>query len=213
VSDAVATVGTVRIFVYVDGFNLYYGIKRWSGAKWLDIRVLVQRLFPNDVVDHIRYFTASIKAQGDPGAPLRQDVYLRALANTGNITIHRSTFLVRSRWLPLDMPARWRVPVIVTEEKGSDVSLGAHMIRDAFLARFDMAVVITNDSDLRDPVTMLQEPPLGMPVWVLNPHPRKAAALSPSVHLDLKATDIRASQLPRRIRLANGRVITRPASW
>lgn len=65
----------MRIHAYVDGFNFYYGIKRWAGTKWLDIRALCERLFPDDQVVHIRYFTASIKAQGDPGGPLRQEVY------------------------------------------------------------------------------------------------------------------------------------------
>ncbi len=203
----------MRIFAYIDGFNLYYGIRRWQKSKWLDVRALCERLFPDDDVEHIRYFTASVKAQGDPGAPLRQEVYLRALASTRGLTIHRSTFLVRTRWLPLDMPDRWRVPVIVTEEKGSDVSLGAHMVRDAFVDGPELVVAFTNDSDLRDPIAMLQVPPLSLPVWVVNPHPRKAAALEPTVHLDLKKTDVLACQLPDQLRAPNGTTLTRPQSW
>ncbi|HEX3443950.1 MAG TPA: hypothetical protein VHS80_04480 [Chthoniobacterales bacterium] len=36
-----------------------------------------------------------------------------------------------------------------TEEKGSDVNLGVHLVRDAFKASFDEAAVLTNDTDLR----------------------------------------------------------------
>lgn len=103
--------------------------------------------------------------------------------------------------------------MIATEEKGSDVSLGAYLVHDAFRHDVDLAVVFTNDSDLRDPIAMLQEPPLSVPVWVVNPHPRKAAALSPTVHLDLKKADALVCQFPRQVRLPSGAAVTRPDAW
>ena len=39
-----------------------------------------------------------------------------------------------------------------TEEKGSDVNLASHLLRDAFSKKFEVAVLITNDSDLAEPV-------------------------------------------------------------
>lgn len=43
------------------------------------------------------------------------------------------------------------------DEKGSDVSLGVHWVRDAHMGRFDDAVVITNDSDLTEPLPIVQD--------------------------------------------------------
>jgi hypothetical protein len=37
-----------------------------------------RRLLPNEEVRVIRYFTARVTGKVDPGAPLRQDIYLRA---------------------------------------------------------------------------------------------------------------------------------------
>ena len=199
--------------VYVDGFNLYYGIKRWPDSKWLDLGALCARLFPNDRINRIRYFTAHLKGQADESAPRRQQVYLRALAIDPRLSIHTGTFLVRRQWMPLAMPARRLVPVIRTEEKGSDVSLGAYLLFDACQGDYDMAVVKTNDSDLREPIAMVQGPPFELPVWVVNPHPRKAAALRPTTHLDLHRGDVIACQLPQTVRAANGKILTKPGGW
>ena len=44
------------------------------------------------------------------------------------------------------------VRVIKTEEKGSDVNLATHLLMDAFDDTFDVAVIVSNDSDLKEPI-------------------------------------------------------------
>src|SRR6266699_3050420 len=56
-----------------------------------------------------------------------------------------------------------RVWVEKTEEKGSDVNLASHLVRDAFRQQFEVAVLITNDSDLAEPVRIVSQE-LQMPV-------------------------------------------------
>lgn len=71
---------TMRTNIYVDGFNLYYGALRGTPYKWLDIRRMCELLLPNHTIARIKYFTARISARpDDPGQPLRQQTYLRAL--------------------------------------------------------------------------------------------------------------------------------------
>ena len=69
---------------YVDGFNLYYGLKSkgWQRYYWLDVRHLAENLLrPGQSLEAVRYFTARIRPQpNDPGKPARQDTYLQALA-------------------------------------------------------------------------------------------------------------------------------------
>jgi hypothetical protein len=50
-----------------------------------------------------------------------------------------------------------------TEEKGSDVNLASYLLIDGFRARYDIAVVISNDSDLKTPVEFVRGD-LGAPV-------------------------------------------------
>jgi hypothetical protein len=47
--------------------------------------------------------------------------------------------------------------VIKTEEKGSDVNLATHLLHDAQMGRFDVAVVISNDSDLLEPIKIVRQ--------------------------------------------------------
>jgi len=76
-------------YVYVDGFNLYYGALRRGPHRWLDLERLCQLLLARHTIGAIRYFTALVSARtGDPGQPVRQQLYLRALATSPKVSIH-----------------------------------------------------------------------------------------------------------------------------
>ena len=68
--------------------------------------------------------------------------------------------------------------VIKTEEKGLDVNLATHLLHDAHRGRFEVAVIVSNDSDLLEPIKIVREG-LGKKVGVLNPHKRPSRALLP----------------------------------
>jgi len=63
-------------------------------------------------------------------------------------------------------------------EKGSDVNLATHLLHDAHRGRFEVAVIVSNDSDLLEPIKIVREG-LGKKVGVLNPHKRPSRALLP----------------------------------
>jgi hypothetical protein len=102
-------------------------------------------------------------------------------------------------------------------EKGSDVNLASHLLVDGFRARYDLAVVISNDSDLKEPVRFVREE-LNAPVGVLNPHGNRSWALSPRVlpggsfYKPIRVAALAASQFPERMRDEHGE-IHRPAQW
>ena len=50
--------------------------------------------------------------------------------------------------MPLAGKPNQLVKVIKTEEKGSDVNMAAHLVNDGHRGRYEVAVLITNDSDL-----------------------------------------------------------------
>ena len=74
---------TRRVAVYVDGFNLYYGLrsKGWRRYYWLDLRRLSEQfLRAGQRLVLVRYFTAGVFAEPhDPDKPVRQNTYLEAL--------------------------------------------------------------------------------------------------------------------------------------
>lgn len=203
--------------VYVDAFNLYYGCLKGTPYRWLDLGALCRRLLPNDEIGSIRYFTATVSARPDnPGAPQRQQVYLRALATIPGLSIHYGHYLSHVTRMPLAHPrpggAR-TVEVVKTEEKGSDVNLATYLLLDAFKGECKVAVVISNDSDLKLPIEVAQAE-LGLCVGVVNPHPpaRRSRALQPTFFKQIRSSALAASQFPPMLRDARGE-IRKPAPW
>jgi len=47
------------------------------------------------------------------------------------------------------------VEILDTKEKGSDVNLATYLLMDGFKREYEMAVVISNDSDLVEPIKLV----------------------------------------------------------
>jgi hypothetical protein len=207
-----------KTWVYVDGFNLYYGAVKDTPYKWLNIQRLCELLLPNHSINRIKYFTARVSGRpDDPDKPTRQQIYFRALRTIPNLEIVYGSFLSHEVMMPLAQPpaegSRF-VRVIRTEEKGSDVNIATHLVHDAFRANFESAVLITNDSDLQEPVRIVQEE-LGLEVGVLNPHRQTASrvlARRASFIKQIRAGALRASQFPQVLRDKRGE-FRKPRSW
>jgi hypothetical protein len=201
--------------VYIDGFNLYYGALRRTPYKWLDLAQLTRLLLPSDIVKEIHYFTARVSSRPyDPTAAHDQGLYLRALKTIPNLHITYGTFLTHSvpMYLTGVSPAQ-KVWVDKTEEKGSDVNLASHLLRDAYMARFEVAVLVTNDSDLAEPVRIVASE-LGLPVGLLNPHPVHSKELRQFATFvkRIRQGDLASSQFP--ITLTDGKgTFSKPVGW
>lgn len=203
--------------VYVDGFNLFYGALRGSPYRWLDLGALCRVLLPNDDIQRIRYFTARVTSRpDDPGKSQRQDVYLRALRTVPGLTIHLGHYLTSTVRMPLASPPSTgprTVEVIKTEEKGSDVNLATYLMLDACRGDCEVAVVVTNDSDLKEPVAIVSGE-LGMTVGVINSHPpaKRSRALQPSFFKQLRPSAVVRCQFPDPVIGLHGK-IHKPAGW
>ena len=103
--------------------------------------------------------------------------------------------------------------VIKTEEKGSDVNLASHLLLDAFRKDCEAALVISNDSDLLEPIRIVRRE-FGMPVGVASPHARPSQVLlkEASFFRSIRAGALRSSQFPATLADAVGS-FTKPPSW
>jgi NYN domain len=188
-----------EVIVYVDGFNLYYGCLKRTPYKWLDLGALCKTMLPNDRVIAINYYTARISARpGNPSGPTDQQIYLRALRTVPNLSITYGHFLTHSVSMRLTgvTPSK-RVWVDKTEEKGSDVNLASHLVRDACKRGFQTAVIMTNDSDLAEPVRIVRHE-LNLPIGILNPHQQHSTELKRVATFlkRIRQSDLIASQFP-----------------
>ena len=208
-----------RAIVYVDGFNFYYGaLKGNSDLKWLDYRKLAGRLLRGHHVGAVRYFTARVQDRpDDPGLAQRQDVYIRALREHAGVDVHLGQFKHREKNLPLAREHRKgkikMARVGHTEEKGSDVSLGAHLVRDACHKNMEVALVLSNDSDLQTPVTMAEKE--GIVVITVNPHKQtqQPRRLLSGDKRTLSRKLLERCQLPDPVTTRAGKLIHKPKEW
>lgn len=114
----------MRVGVYVDGFNLYYGGRGMCGRstagwRWLDIRSLAAELiakhapWPGAPDLSITYCTARIRGASNPVGQREQDVYLRALARSGSVDrLSFGTYVERVATAPLATAGRNGKPVV-----------------------------------------------------------------------------------------------------
>jgi len=188
------------------------------------------------------FCTARIKGKGNPSAQQDQDVYLRAIKQAAAVdVVELGTYVERTAAAPLATPDRRGRPVLTTakwplvvkdssgadvpdawfmasvarrEEKGSDVNVATHLIKDVLTRAVDAAVVISNDSDLKLPI---QEAKQHVPVGLVNPtrnYPAGALNGSPSEGAgghwwyQLTATDFVSHQLAPQV----GK-LHRPLGW
>lgn len=105
------------------------------------------------------------------------------------------------------------VEVIKTKEKGSDVNLATYLLLDAFKRDCEAAVVISNDSDLKEPITVAQRE-LGLTVGIINPHPpqRRSRAVQATFFKQIRESTLRTCQFPAVLADADGKT-HKPARW
>ena len=203
----------LKTHVYIDGFNLYYGCVKGTPHKWLDLAALCARLLPNNEINRIRYFTALVTPRPtDPQQRTRQEMYLRALRTIPNLTIDLGHFLASKAWM-MRTDRTEMVQVLKSEEKGSDVNLASRILIDCYTSRCDIAVVVSNDSDLVFPIEHVKRY-LGKTVGIVNPHERPSRELQAVANFfkSIRPSVLAACQFPDKLTDAQGD-FHKPPTW
>lgn len=203
--------------VYIDGFNLFYGALRGrSGTRWLDLEQLCALLLPQEEIGRIRYFTAKISnRRPDDRSQQHQQVYLRALGTLPTVSIHYGQFQNTVTTMKNVEPPPEFIRVHKTEEKGSDVNLASHLLMDAFKDDAEKFVVLSNDSDLVEPLRMVKRE-LGKSIGLLNPHDRASRRLRqcrPDFTRNVRPSHARQCQFDECVDLPDGGRVYKPDSW
>lgn len=143
---------------------------------------------------------------------------------TGNYAVdgNRPQKLPVGSYPPRGIPRPRKVPrplanavvaeVHTMEEKGSDVNLASHLINDAWKNSYDAAVVISNDTDLVEPIRIVTQE-RQKPVFIVCPGRWSAAPKLVQVSSfvrHIRPTMLAASQFPQTI---PNTTIQKPAGW
>lgn len=212
-----------RVIAYVDGFNLYFGLKAkgWRRYYWLDLPKLAENLLrAEQQLLALKYFTARIAgpAGGDPrhragrieASRRRQTVWLEAIGSCELATIFEGHYLGKDVEYH-NCGSVWRTH----EEKMTDVQIATQILVDAFADRFDTALIISADSDLVPPIQAVREYFSEKRIVVAFPPARQSYQLRQVAHASFPIGEakLRKSLLPINIVKSDGHTITRPPEW
>lgn len=205
---------TERVVVYIDGFNLYFGLKSkgWRRYYWLDVQALSQSLLKaNQQLVAVRYFTSRVSATPtDPDQARRQGIYLEALGTLPSTSLHYGHYLTKpirchacgSQWTKHD-------------EKMTDVNIATELLADAFQDKYDTALLVSADSDLAGPIIKVRALFPAKRIVVVFPPDRVSERLRREANhaFTLGRSNLAQSQLPDPVQKADGFMLQRPATW
>jgi len=200
-----------RVIAYVDGFNLYFGLKSrgWSRYYWLNIQLLAQNLLkPNQRLLLTKYFTARIAGPLDKQE--RQSTYIEALETLNDFQIFYGKYQLNPRQCSY-CGFQDEVP----NEKMTDVNVAVEILKDAYQDKFDVALLISADSDLVPPIKTVRELFPNKRVVIASPPGRYSVDLanSASKSFVISRRRIAKSLLPEEIKKEDGYILRCPPPW
>ncbi len=175
----------MKTIVYVDGYNLFYGLLKHTPYKWLDLHTLFQGILkvqnPNTDLLCVKYYTADIKAkfasQGQE-AVTAQSRYHKALESphTGSVEVIKGYYSESK-----STPMRYRKPPDKTdrveawklEEKQTDVNLALDVYRDASRSHCDQVVICTSDTDIAPALSYVRNDCPSVTIGAVLPRPSR----------------------------------------
>jgi hypothetical protein len=204
-------VSVPRLIAYIDGLNLYHGLRQTMGHRWLwlDVVALVKALRPASELVQVNYYTAMTVES--PDAQSRQQNYLKAIAaaNQNVLAIQLARYQRRSHLCGNCGHKR-----VVYEEKETDVHVGAQLVADAMTRRMNEALVISGDADYLPAIRIVQKAAPGVRLTGAFPPGRVSKRIQgalPSSFVIGEAR-IRHAQLPDPV--MDGRwAYCRPPKW
>lgn len=200
-----------RVIAYVDGFNLYYGLrsKRWKKLYWLNIQEMARRLLkPGQDLVSTKYFTSVVNQP--PDKHQRQAEFLEALSTLADFRIYYGHYL-------------WNAVTCTNcgytyqsfHEKMTDVNIAVELMTDAYQDAFDLAVLVSADSDLVGPIETVKRLFPRKRLIVAFPPDRYSNALKTAAHgyLTIGRNVLAQSVFPDQVVTASGHTLQRPGTW
>ena len=230
----------LRTRVYIDGYNLYFGCLKNTACKWLDIRLLVEKILASVSYERdgkevayrfanpaIKYFTALILESFAKSVDSMhcQIHYHDALAGYLGEDFEMISGYYHAR------PARahkWedgkaarecdQIEIWKLEEKQSDVALALHAFSDAIHGEVDQVILVTNDSDLEPAMQLIRERTSTIIGLIAPIRPAtgdvntRLAKHAHWIRRHILDNEISSSQLPSMVR-HHQNVVHKPLSW
>ncbi len=199
-----------RVIAYIDGFNLYFGLMEagFDKYRWLNVKQLVMDLLlPTQELTAIKYFTSRVS--NNPDKQKRQSTYIDAL-ESANIKIYYGNYQNSS----IECKRCGNVWSIA-KEKMTDVNIATSIIIDAFKDEYDMALLISGDSDLTPPIKEVHKHFNHKRICIAFPPKRhnSSMALVAKGSLIIGRKKLSDAQFPETVLSKTGYTLKKPKEW
>jgi uncharacterized LabA/DUF88 family protein len=199
-----------QVIVYIDGFNLYFGMMdaNCADCRWLDVQKLAESLIrQNQKLVTVKYFTSRVR--NHPSKEKRQSTYLDALQAKG-IDIrygHYQAGTIECRNCYHIWPT--------ANEKMTDVNIATELIIDAYKNKYDTAILISGDSDLTPPLRAVHSEFPNKRIVVAFPPKRHSVSLKKASkgNFIIGRKKLKDAQLDEKIPLKSGFILHKPNHW
>ncbi len=200
-----------RAIAYIDGFNLYYGLKSngWKRYYWLNIPAMIQSLLkPQQILTKTKYFTSVVTSPPDKSK--RQRTFLEALQTLPGIEISYGHFLSSQVTC-----IKCQHTYTTYHEKMTDVNISVQMVEDASQNLFDLAILVSADSDLVPPIKTIKRLFPTKSIIVVFPPGRTSKALQKVADgtYFINRVTLAKCQFPNQVVKKDGFVLNRPHLW
>ena len=131
-----------RVMVYIDGSNLYHSLKHAEGRTRLDLSKFSKKLVgPDRQLVRTYYYNAPLDHKKQPEQYRSQQKFFDALRRIEYFEVRLGRLVYSKGW-----------PGIPPTEKGVDIRIATDMLVHAVADNYDVAVLVSGDTDFVDAV-------------------------------------------------------------
>jgi hypothetical protein len=200
-----------RVIAYIDGFNLYFGLKsqNWQKYYWLNVHGMAESLLkPDQELVCTKYFTSHVT--GNPQKQKRQSDFLEAIQTVPSVMVYYGKYQLNPRTC-----RNCGVEDVVPNEKMTDVNIAVELLSDAFTDSFDVALLVSADSDLVAPVKKVRSLFPTKRILTCFPPGRYSTDLKDATGISIKIgrAIFSRNQFPDKLQKVDGYTLTRPDRW
>ncbi len=221
----------IRAMAFVDGFNLFHALKKCDVRdRWCNIRKLINNKIEDEsiILDKIWWFTAYYTKNYQ--AVKRHKIYAKALNSEKiqtflgeynevtkifNKNSHKIISVIPEDLIKNRASIPNRIEYITEEEKKTDVNIAVKIIEGAFLDLYDIAYVISGDSDLYTAVNIAKQNFKDKKFINVLPPFSKGRSMGNVCHeqITLGTRDVKEARFPDRIEFSSGEIIEIPEKY
>ena len=147
-----------RVMVYIDGSNLYHSLNEAAGRTDLDFSKFSQKLVGSHrQLVRTYYYNAPVDQTKEPDRYRGQQRFFQAVKRIDYFEVRLGRLVYRN----------W--PSVPPYEKGVDIRLGTDMLVHGFARNYDVAILVSGDTDFADAVQAVKDRGLHVEVALFNP--------------------------------------------